>query len=159
VKRVLIVDDDADVREALAELFEESYEVLVAANGQEALEVLAREHADAVLLDLMMPIMDGETFLNELRQRQQTMPVVLLSASRDLARRAKTLGATGYCSKPCSAEQVLAAIARVLDDPSGGGEQSGGGAPPEPPTTPLPGTKASLPDERRSHGITSTASV
>ncbi|MEP7125305.1 MAG: response regulator [Byssovorax sp.] len=129
MKRVLIVDDDSDVREALAELFEESYEVLVASNGLEALEVLEEEHADAVLLDLMMPIMDGETFLKKLRESERTVPVVLLSASRDLDLRARTLGATGYCSKPCSAEQVLAAVARVINEPSGGGEQSGGAAP------------------------------
>ena len=144
MKRVLIVDDDPDIREALVELFEDSYHVLVGTNGLEALEILAREHADAVVLDLMMPIMDGETFLKKLHERGQSIPVVVLSASRDLERRARSLGATGYCSKPCSAEQVLAEVARVMGGASGGSEQSGGDAPPKAPTAPpTSGTKAS----------------
>jgi DNA-binding response OmpR family regulator len=136
VKRVLITDDDNDIRESLAELFEESYQVLVASNGVEALAILAREHVDAIVLDLMMPIMDGETFLKELHERKQTVPVVVLSASRDLARRAQTLGVAGYCSKPCPVDKLLAEVARVLGNPSDGGEQDSGGQAPQTPQTP-----------------------
>jgi CheY-like chemotaxis protein len=143
VKRLLIVDNDSDIREALTELFEDSYQVLVASNGLDALEVLEEEHVDAVLLDLMMPIMDGETFLKELREREIQIPVVLLSASRDLERKARTLGATGYCSKPCSAAAVLAAVARVLDEPSGGTDQ-GDGAPAAPGSTEANMSRAEL---------------
>lgn len=144
MKRVLLVDDDQDIREALAELFEESYEVLVAPNGLVALDVLSREHVDAVVLDMMMPLMDGESLIKELQEQGQTVPVVLLSASRDLARRATALGAQGYCSKPCSPEKILAEVARVLVGSSSGGEQSsGGGAPPEAPAAPAsPGSEA-----------------
>lgn len=137
MKRVLLVDDDRDIREALAELFEESYQVLVAPNGLVALDVLSREHVDAVVLDMMMPLMDGESLIKELQEQGQTVPVILLSASRDLARRAATLGAQGYCSKPCSPEKILAEVARILVDAPGGGEQSsGGGPPPETPAAP-----------------------
>ena len=134
MKRVLIVDDDQDIREALAELFEESYDVLVAPNGLEALAILSQEPADAVVLDLMMPLMDGATVLKELHARAQTVPVVLLSASRDLARRAQMLGADGYCAKPCSAEEILAEVERVIVGSSNKGGQSDGGSEPQAPS-------------------------
>jgi two-component system, OmpR family, response regulator MprA len=136
MKCVLLVDDDQDIRETLAELFEDSYRVLVAPNGLVALDVLSRERVDAVVLDLMMPLMDGEALLKELHERKQAVPVVLLSASRDLPRRARALGAKGYCSKPCSADKLLAEVARVLIEPSGGSEQSSGSAPPDAPDAP-----------------------
>ena len=143
MKRVLLVDDDQDIREALAELFEDSYQVLVASNGLVALDILSREQVDAVVLDLMMPLMDGESLLKELQEQGQTAPVVLLSASRDLARRANTLGAHGYCSKPCSAEKILAEVARVIAASSGGGEPGRDGTPPEtPPASSSSGTRA-----------------
>lgn len=144
MKRVLLVDDDQDIREALAELFEDSYQVLVASNGLMALDILSREQVDAVVLDLMMPLMDGETLLKELQEQGQKVPVVLLSASRDLARRASALGAHGYCAKPCSADKILAEVARVLAAPPGGGEPGRGGTPPETPAaSSSPGIKAS----------------
>lgn len=130
MKCILLVDDDQDIREALAELFEDSYRVLVAPHGLAALDILSRESVDAVVLDLMMPLMDGETLLRELRERGQKVPVVLLSASRDLSRRAVALGAHGYCAKPCSPEKILIEVARVLVGSPGGSEQSSGGAPP-----------------------------
>jgi DNA-binding response OmpR family regulator len=136
MKCVLLVDDDQDIREALAELFEDSYRVLVAPNGLVALEILSRQRVDAVVLDLMMPLMDGATLLKELNDRRQRVPVVLLSAARDLPERAGALGAKGYCSKPCSPEEILAAVARVIDEPPGGNEQSSGEEPPDAPSTP-----------------------
>ncbi len=136
MKCVLLVDDDQDILEALAELFGDSYRVLVAPNGLVALEILSRARVDAVVLDLMMPLMDGATLLRELGDRRQAVPVVLLSASRDLSRRAGALGARGYCIKPCSPDEILAEVARVIDEPPGGNEQNSGGAPPDTPSSP-----------------------
>ncbi len=136
MKCVLLVDDDPDILEAMAELFGDSYRVLVAPNGLVALEILSREQVDAVVLDLMMPLMDGATLIKELRDRRQAVPVVLLSASRDLPGAPARFGASGYCTKPCSPDEILAEVARVLDEPPGGNEQSSGGAPPDTPSSP-----------------------
>lgn len=162
MKCVLLVDDDQDILEALAELFEDSYRVLVAPNGLVALEILSRERVDAVVLDLMMPLMDGATLIKELHDRRQTVPVVLLSASRDLPKRAGALGARGYCAKPCSPEEILAEVARVIDEPPGGNEQSSGGDAPDAPSLPSctkalhGGGEADLRQRRAFQGLTSS---
>ena len=86
--KILIVDDQADARKILlASLAEEQFEVKTAANGLEALAVLETFSADLVLLDLMMPVMDGVAFLGALRNdlRYQQVPVIVIT-SKDLTR-------------------------------------------------------------------------
>lgn len=127
--RVLVVDDDEDLRAALADILEaEGYEVAVAADGQEALEVLREEHAPLpglVLLDMMMPVMDGWEFCAHQKRDPKLahVPVLVLSASADVERAAAELGAQGYLRKPMDIDALLGAVARHL----GGG---GGGARP-----------------------------
>ena len=80
---VLVVDDDCDTRDLLSlYLGHAGHNVVCAANGWEALLALENEHADLVLLDVMMPGMDGSTFLNILRNMKEwaTTPVVVISA-------------------------------------------------------------------------------
>jgi len=80
---VLVVDDDADLREALADVLQESgYDVLTAEHGKAALAVLEGTLPDVILLDLMMPVMDGPTFAVERKKnpRAAGIPVVLFSA-------------------------------------------------------------------------------
>jgi CheY-like chemotaxis protein len=85
--RVLIVEDDPSIVDSLRFLLElERYEVLVAGNGQEALDVLAKESpVHVILLDLMMPVMDGMEFLKVLRASQDAVtaetPVIVVTAS------------------------------------------------------------------------------
>src|SRR5438105_5744597 len=83
-RSILVVDDDPDILQTLALcLSTEGYRVLSAANGQEALEVLSRERPAAILLDLMMPVMDGWQFVAELEKRgQRNAPLLILSADR-----------------------------------------------------------------------------
>lgn len=114
MKRVLIVDDDYDICEALQLLLEPSYEVTVAYNGQQALERLLEEQFDAVVLDLMMPVMDGETLMRELKQRGVDLPVIFASAATHLQARARSNGAAGYLAKPFEASQLEAMLDQVL---------------------------------------------
>src|SRR5207245_3461784 len=93
-KRVLVVDDDPDIRELLfTALEDEGFEVVPAANGQEALAIIRTFHPDVIILDLMMPVMDGWQFVKEMRARDEDIPLVLLSAARDLPKPAKDLDA------------------------------------------------------------------
>lgn len=115
---ILLVDDDPDVLEALAELLTDRYRVLVASNGEMALKMLAREDVDLIVADLMMPIMDGETLLKTIRAAGRDTPVIIFSAVRDLAQRASELGATGFCPKPCSPQLVEDILSRVLAAPT-----------------------------------------
>ena len=110
---VLIVEDDPDSRNMLAALLGlHGYRTVTAANGLEALEMARRERPGVILLDLMMPVMDGQTF----RQEQLNdatiagIPVVVLSAHARAADLARELGATAHLLKPFDLNQLLGAI-------------------------------------------------
>lgn len=120
---ILVVDDDLDIRETLLELLElEGYTTRGAANGQEALDRLRQVRASVILLDLMMPVMDGFEF-----RRQQLgdpvlcdIPVIVVSAGGNCERSARELGAHGCVKKPLDVIKLLDSIraARALRAPS-----------------------------------------
>jgi DNA-binding response OmpR family regulator len=113
-KRVLVVDDDPDIRELLfTALEDEGFEVVPAGNGLEALAIIKTFRPDVIVLDLMMPVMDGWQFANELRARDEDIPLVLLSAARDLKTHAKALSAADIIEKPFDLSELLPKIARV----------------------------------------------
>jgi two-component system, chemotaxis family, chemotaxis protein CheY len=116
-KRVLVVDDDPDIRELLfTALEDEGFEVVPAGNGQEALAIIRTFRPDVIVLDLMMPVMDGWQFAHELRARDEgdeDIPLVLLSAARDLKTHAKALAAADIIEKPFDLSELLPKIARV----------------------------------------------
>src|ERR1700750_605013 len=101
-RSILVVDDDPDILQTLALcLSTEGYRVLMAANGQEALEVLSRDKPDCVLLDLMMPVMDGWQFVSEIETRGwRRMPLLILSADRAVQQHSVKLRAGAYLAKP-----------------------------------------------------------
>jgi CheY-like chemotaxis protein len=112
---LLVVDDEEDIRLVMRMLFESrGYRVLEAAEGGEALTVLRQQRPDVILLDLMMPGMDGVEF----RAHQQkdpdlvAIPVVLISGGGGVAKKAEELGVAGYLTKPPELQHVLAEIAR-----------------------------------------------
>jgi CheY-like chemotaxis protein len=110
-QRILVVEDDDDVRESIAAAIAAAgYEVDTARHGREALEYLDRadQPPAAVLLDLMMPVMDGWTFLSHLGDRRRAIPVVVLSAARD----ALLPPQVELLRKPFAKEQLLGALAR-----------------------------------------------
>jgi CheY-like chemotaxis protein len=105
-KRILLVDDEAPIRLAVQICLElnNQWEVLVATSGQEGLEMAAIEQPDVILLDIVMPEMDGLTFLQRLRSHPSTrfIPVVLLTATAYLigATLLKQLDVSGVIAKP-----------------------------------------------------------
>jgi CheY-like chemotaxis protein len=112
---VLIVDDDPDVRMMLAVFLElAGVEVVIAANGREALERLASDRPSVILLDLMMPVMDGIEF----RQRQEQhdrfreIPVVCLSAHHNARHIARKLGVAEFLGKPFELDAVMNVVRR-----------------------------------------------
>ena len=114
-RTVMIVEDDADIRSYLAEILEdEGYEVARAADGAEALDRLrANTPPSAILLDLMMPVMDGWQFRRELLKDPAlaAIPVIVLSGVVDPQREAALLGAAGYVDKPFKLPQLLNLLA------------------------------------------------
>jgi CheY-like chemotaxis protein len=113
---VLVVDDDPDVR-ALLEmcLALEGFDVLTASNGRHALLKLNEIHPALILLDLMMPVMDGVEFRRQQREepRLRDIPVVCLSARHDARERASELGFAAFLSKPFDLDTVIAAVRQI----------------------------------------------
>jgi signal transduction histidine kinase len=112
--RVLLIDDNADMRDHVRRLLDCRYEVIPAANGREGLELAMSNPPDLVLTDIMMPVMDGFELLKRLRaeDRTKTIPVVLLSARAGEESRIEGLdaGADDYLVKPFTAREVLARV-------------------------------------------------
>ncbi len=112
-KRVLVVDDDASIRELLSTALEDDgYEVVPATNGEDALSVVDRWRPDVIVLDLMMPVMDGWTFAKRLREHDE-IPIVVLSAVNDVNRHAKSIGAAAVVGKPFDLDQLLPKVAQA----------------------------------------------
>ena len=113
--RVLVVDDHEDIRKTLTvALDDEGYDVRAAANGQEALTVLDEWTPNVILLDLMMPVMDGWAFRKEqLRRDGEAAPVVILSAAGELESHRAALSAAAFIPKPFDIDRVVETIAAV----------------------------------------------
>jgi CheY-like chemotaxis protein len=116
---VLVVDDDPDILQTLALcLSTEGYGVLMAANGQEALEVLRREKPAVILLDLMMPVMDGWQFVTEMDHRGwRKAPILILSADRGVQGHANRLHADAFLAKPFDLEELLGKVLQLTGGP------------------------------------------
>ena len=119
-KRVLVVDDDPQVVKIIQRALErEGLEVAVATNGAEALLAIGRQRPDLVILDVVMPVMDGFQALRALREKPETkdLPVLMLTArseDRDVAR-GWTAGVDLYLTKPFTMEELLTATRRMLE--------------------------------------------
>jgi len=119
--RVLIVDDEPAIRQLLADiLLSEGYDVCEADNGLHALGVMARERPDAIVVDLMMPVMDGRTFVRNCFMLNLTRPIptLLMSASPALRQHADQLrafGVQGWIAKPFDLIRLLEVVAQLTE--------------------------------------------
>jgi len=114
---ILVVDDELGARESLSVILEDDYKVVSVASGKEALEALKKAQVDLVLLDVHMPDMDGIEVLKKIKELDEEVDVVMVSAL-NMARRAVDaikLGAYDYITKPYEPEEILSTAARVMD--------------------------------------------
>ena len=114
--RILICDDEEGIRESLDLILGRDYRLAFAADGEAAMAQAQQEPFDLALVDIKMPRMNGLELLKWFRQRQPTMPVIMLTAyqSVEMAQEATTLGAADYLPKPFEQASLKKAIARVL---------------------------------------------
>ncbi len=113
---IMVVDDEQAVLRLLSRTLEpEGYGVVVAADGRSALELLEEHYPDLVILDIMMPGLDGFQVLNLIRQRSN-VPVIMLTARCEVTalRDALSLGADDYVRKPFRTQELLARIRAKL---------------------------------------------
>jgi DNA-binding response OmpR family regulator len=115
--RILIVDDDRSLLAQLRQMLEnQRYTVITASDGQGALDQLFEGPFDLILLDIMMPRMDGWTVLKEIRGADIKTPVLLLTAKGDVTDKVRglDLGADDYLAKPFSSDELMARIRAML---------------------------------------------
>lgn len=121
---ILVIDDDPDVLGALELILEDQgFQVVTAVNGADALGKVRAGAPSVILLDLMMPVMDGAEFCRRLRAEGSRIPVVVISADRALAAKAQSIGATAWLGKPFDLDELLQKISQCLA--GGGGEGDG----------------------------------
>lgn len=117
MKHILIVDDQLGIRMLLKEVFsQEGYEVSLASNGLEALDIAEKQAIDGVLLDMKIPGMDGIKILTLLKEKYPTLPVMMMTAYGELnmIQEAMELGASLYFTKPFDIFEVRDAINNLL---------------------------------------------
>jgi DNA-binding NtrC family response regulator len=113
--KILVVDDEEMMRDFLLEVFAE-HEPLGAADGEEALELLAQQSFDLVISDLKMPGVDGLELLRRIKERDQGTEVIIITgfASRQTASDCVTAGAAEFLRKPFTINQIKKAVDKVL---------------------------------------------
>lgn len=112
---ILVVDDDDAIRNLVALVLEdEGYEVLTAANGEQALRLIERDTPSLVLLDLNMPVMNGWELHARLRQAAPEIPVIFMTAGQDASREAHQHAAAGHLSKPFDLDDLLRVAATYV---------------------------------------------
>jgi DNA-binding response OmpR family regulator len=114
---VLVVEDDPSITEFVESVLrDEGYEVAVAADGEEGLRRVEQVPPNLILLDLLLPVIGGEAFLREVRQRRGTeIPIILMTAAREEAPEI-TPPAEGLVLKPFELTDLLAEVERVLGE-------------------------------------------
>ena len=115
--RILVVDDDRNTRMLLkAVLMAENYTVFTAENGEDAMDVMDKEHIDLVVLDIMMPKMDGYAFTRILRESNNNLPILMVSAKQLPADKQKgfLVGTDDYMTKPIDEVEMLLRIKALL---------------------------------------------
>lgn len=113
MKQILIIEDDPAISKGLQESLEdEHYQVISAADGKEGFDLAVKENPDLILLDLMLPTMNGQDICRKLREDGLNMPILMLTSKREETDKVLglELGADDYITKPCSLRELHARI-------------------------------------------------
>ena len=113
---LLVVEDDPDLLEMMRQVLRKAgYRVVTAKHGEEALERVAEEEPELVLLDMRMPVMDGWEFMKAFRERYgRSIPVVVVTAAEDSQLRASAVGADSHLGKPFEPDRLFEVVADTL---------------------------------------------
>ena len=115
--RILVVDDDKNTRRLYKAVLEsENYIVVTAENGEEALDIMDSQHIDLAVVDIMMPKMDGYEFTKLLREAQNNLPILMVSAKQlpEDKKKGFLVGTDDYMTKPVDEDEMLLRIKALL---------------------------------------------
>jgi CheY-like chemotaxis protein len=120
-RKILIADDEEAVRSLVKRLLAKSYQVVEADNGEDAVKVAVNQKPDLILMDILMPKMDGLTACYAIKRNQATkgIPVIMLTAvDYELNRKLSqdVMGAQGYITKPFDSQALMSLIAKFIDN-------------------------------------------
>jgi CheY-like chemotaxis protein len=119
VSTILVVDDEPAIRALVTDLLRyEGHTVLSAANGQEALDVASVEHPDLIVMDIMMPVMDGQEALRRLHERGHLNGTLVILASATVRLERPDFPIQAFLRKPFDLDQLMETVSRVLDEAS-----------------------------------------
>ncbi len=121
-KCILVVDDSNLNRAILVEfLNSKGFKILEAADGKEALEIIRQQNPDLILLDLIMPVMDGFEAMEHLQKENIKIPIIIITAyiKDNTYRRCKELGAAGFLNKPIKMHELFNIISGILEKHTG----------------------------------------
>jgi len=116
-QKILVIEDDASIRELITwNLLEDSYDCVCAADGRKGVELAKKESPDLILLDLMLPVLDGFDVVKTLRMEGVDAPIIILTAKKEEVDKVLglELGADDYITKPFSVRELKARIKAVL---------------------------------------------
>lgn len=117
-KRLLVIDDDVKITSLFSEFFSDRYEVETVSTGSEGLSAAKRQRPDAVLLDINMPGMSGLEVLKGIKQLDDRIPVIMVTASEELAAAEQALkdGAFAYLPKPFQLQYAAHLVAAAVEE-------------------------------------------
>lgn len=112
---ILVVDDDPVIVDLISSLLEDNYSVVAAYDGRDALRLLRKQRPDLLLLDLMMPGVDGFTVARQVREKYEDgLPVLIISAHPNLHHQTQELGVNGFMTKPFEPEELVMRVAQLV---------------------------------------------
>lgn len=125
--RILVAEDDHAIRTLITtKLKQENYTIYTAENGEEALSVMEKHQVDLLISDIMMPVMDGYSLVNALRETKHTLPILMITAKSQLEslEEAFTLGVDDYMDKPIRTRRVGFACSSIAEKSAVGNRES-----------------------------------
>jgi CheY-like chemotaxis protein len=122
-EHILVVDDDQNIQVLVKTILsQKDYKVSTASNGEEALEILKRERFQAIIIDAMMPVMDGNTLARKVKENPSTkdVPIIMITASKevDMVKKSFSAGCVLFLPKPFTASSLLSLIQLILNKKS-----------------------------------------
>jgi len=115
--KIMVVDDDKNIRRLLeASLTQAGFEVILAKNGQEALDIMDARHLDMIIADIMMPYIDGYELVSDIRHIDDKIPILMITAKDAFEDKKKAfgIGADDYITKPINMDEMLLRISALL---------------------------------------------